>query len=107
MNKTNEIPLGILQASVGLFLPYVPNITTENLQKALETINNPSTTPTETAPRPLKPYTRKGAAEALGISLPSVDRYMAAGVLTRVRYSARAVRISAESVHKLMRGEMA
>jgi len=101
MNKTNEIPSGILQASVGLFLPYVPSITTDNLQKALENINTLNAA-TEKAPRPQKPYTRKGAAEMLGVSLPTIDRYMAAGVLTRVRYSARAVRISAESVHKLM-----
>ena len=98
----NKIPLGIIQASVGLFLPYIPNITTDNLQKALETINSPSTTPAEKASPPLKPYTRKGAAEALGISLSTLDRYMAAGLLTSVRYSARAVRISADSVHKLM-----
>ena len=107
MNAFNkEIPSGIIQATVGLLLPYIPNISSDNLKKALETIDN-SNTATEKDTRPLKPYTRKGAAEMLGISLPSIDRYMAAGVLTRVRYSARAVRISADSVHKLMRGEMA
>ena len=97
----NEIPLGIIQASVGLFLPYIPNITTNNLKKALETINSPDTMP-EKAPYPQKPYTRKEAAEMLGVSVPSIDRYMADGRLTRVRYSARAIRISAESVHHLM-----
>lgn len=99
LNK--DIPSGIIQATVGLLLPYIPNISSDNLKKALETINNPNTA-TEKDPRPLKPYTRKGAAEALGVSVPSVDRYMAAGLLTRVRYSARAIRISADSVHKLM-----
>lgn len=102
MIPKNEIPSGIILAAVGLLLPYVPNITSGNLQEALKAINSPSTTPAEKALPPLKPYTRKGAAEALGVSVPSVDRYMAAGLLTRVRYSARAIRISAESVHKLM-----
>lgn len=108
MNAFNkEIPSGIIQATVGLLLPYIPNISIDNMKKALETIDNPNTTPAEKALRPQKPYTRKDAAEALGISVPSVDRYMAAGILTRVRYSARAVRISAESVHKLMKGGVA
>ena len=101
MNAFNkEIPSGIILAAVGLLLPYIPNISSDNLKKALETINNPNTA--NENPRPQKPYTRKGAAEMLGVSIPSIDRYMADGRLTRVRYSARAIRISAESVHKLM-----
>ena len=102
MNTLNkEIPSGIILAAVGLLLPYIPNISSDNLKKALETIDNPNTA-TEKDPRPQKPYTRKEAAEMLGVSIPSIDRYMADGRLTRVRYSARAIRISADSVHKLM-----
>ena len=102
MNAFNkEIPSGIILAAVGLLLPYIPNISSDNLKKALETINNPNTA-NEKDPRPQKPYTRKGAAEMLGVSIPSIDRYMADGRLTRVRYSARAIRIFADSVHKLM-----
>jgi excisionase family DNA binding protein len=97
----NNIPSGIVLAAVGLLLPYIPNITTDNLQRALETIKNPDTA-VEKDPRPQKPYTRKGAAEMLGVSIPTIDRYLASGHLTRVRYSARAIRISAESVHNLM-----
>ena len=97
-----DIPSGIIQATVGLLLPYIPNISSDNLKKALETIDNPNMTPAERASRLQKPYTRKEAAEMLGVSIPSIDRYMADGRLTRVRYSARAIRISAESVHKLM-----
>ena len=97
----NEIPSGIIQATVGLLLPYITNISSDNLKKALETINNPNTA-AEKDPHPQKPYTRKEAAEMLGVSIPSIDRYMASGRLTRVRYSARAIRISADSVHKLM-----
>ena len=101
-----EIPSGIIMVAVGLLLPYIPAITSDTLQRALETINSPNTSP-EKAPRPQKPYTRKGAAEMLGVSIPTIDRYLASGQLTRVRYSARAIRISAESVHKLMEGGVA
>lgn len=96
-----EIPSEIMLATVGLLLPYIPNITSSSLKDALETINAPSAE-TEKNLRPQKPYTRREAAEILGVSIPSIDRYMADGRLTRVRYSARAIRISAESVHKLM-----
>ena len=98
---TSDIPSGIILATVGLLSPYISNLTSESLQNALKSINTQDTA-TEKPPRPLKPYTRKDAAEALGVSLPTIDRYMASGLLTRVRYSARAVRISADSVHKLM-----
>ncbi len=106
MNNSQNIPSGIVLAAVGLLLPYIPNITTDNLQRALETIKNPDTA-VEKEPRPQKPYTRKGAAEMLGVSIPTIDRYLASGHLTRVRYSARAIRISADSVHKLMEGGVA
>lgn len=101
MKTKTDIPSGIILAAVGLLLPYIPNITFSNLQAALETINNTNAEP-EKDSHPQKPYTRKGAAEMLGVSVPTIDRYMADGRLTRVRYSARAIRISAESVHKLM-----
>ena len=97
----NAIPSGIILATVGLLQPYIPEITSESLQNALETINTPNTAIKKVSLLE-KPYTRKGAAEMLGVSLPTIDRYMSSGLLTRVRYSARAVRISADSIHKLM-----
>jgi excisionase family DNA binding protein len=98
---TSDIPSGIILATVGLLSPYIPNLTSGSLQKALKSINTQDTA-TEKNQHPQKPYTRKGAAEMLGVSVPTIDRYMADGRLTRVRYSSRAIRISAESVHKLM-----
>ena len=98
---TINIPSGIILATVEMLLPYIPNISSDKLKKALESINN-SNTATDKDPRPQKPYTRKGAAEMLGVSIPTIDRYLASGHLTRVRYSARAIRISADSVHTLM-----
>lgn len=106
MQETKDIPQGIILAAVGMLLPYIPNITADSLQKALEAITHQATTSEKDA-RPQKPLTRKEAAEMLGVSIPTVDRYINKGCLTPVRYSARAVRISAESVYSLMKGGMA
>ena len=92
-----------LNAATAVLSPYVLGLSAVELLKALETYNEKGeASASKQNSRPLKPYTRKDAAEALGVSLPTIDRYMASGLLTRVRYSARAVRISADSVHKLM-----
>lgn len=106
MITTSKVPPEIATAATTMLSPYFRGLTTAILIDALGTINEPNVTH-EKPPHPQKPYTRKGAAEMLGVSIPTVDRYMASGRLTRVRYSARAVRISAESVHKLMEGDMA
>lgn len=103
MSTSNIIPPEIIAGAVTMLSTYIPGLTPISFQNALKSINTQNTA-TEKPPRPLKPYTRKDAAEALGVSLPTIDRYMADGRLTRVRYSARAIRISAESVHKLMAG---
>ena len=101
MVKTN-LPSEIVTAAATMLSRYIPWLTPDALQKALETFNLNASS--EKDSRPLKPLTRKGAAEALGISVQSVDRYLAAGRLTRVKYSARAIRISADSVYRLMKG---
>jgi len=95
------IPPEIIAGTVTMLSTYIPGLTPDSLQAALGNINNTNASSDKDA-RPQKPYTRKEAAEMLGVSVPSIDRYMADGRLTRVRYSARAIRISAESVHKLM-----
>ena len=97
----NPLPPELIMAAVTMLTPYVSGLTPALLQRALETINAPNPT-TEKESHPEKPFTRKEAAKALGVSVPTVDRYMSSGRLTRVRYSARAIRISAESVHNLM-----
>ena len=92
-----------LNAATAVLSPYVLGLSAAELLKALESYNEEGEAATSKQnSRPQKPYTRKEAAEVLGVSIPSIDRYMASGRLTRVRYSARAIRISADSVHKLM-----
>ena len=104
MRTTKEITTEPLNAATAVLSPFVQGLSATNLLKAIESYNEEDKE-LDSSKQPLppqKPYTRKGAAEALGVSVPTIDRYMADGRLTRVRYSARAIRISAESVHKLM-----
>ena len=103
MRTTTNIPSETLNAATAVLSPYVLGLSAAELLKALESFNEEGeASASKQNSRPQKPYTRKEAAEMLGVSIPSIDRYMADGRLTRVRYSARAIRISAESVHKLM-----
>ena len=104
MVHMNNAPPELISAAANLLSPFLPGVTPDTLKKVLETYN-PNATSDKDA-RPLKPLTRKEAAEALGISVQSVDRYLVSGRLTRVQYSPRAIRISAESVYNLMKGGM-
>ena len=103
MKIRSSISTETLNAATAVLSPYVLGLSAAELLKALESFNEEGeASASKQNSRPQKPYTRKEAAEMLGVSIPSIDRYMADGRLTRVRYSARAIRISAESVHKLM-----
>ena len=103
MNVSPVTPAEIVTAAVTMLSPYIPGLTPQGLLHALKTYNANAEAEKDTRP-PQKPLTRKEVAEMLGVSLTSVDRYLHKGVLTPVRYSARAVRISAVSVYNLMKG---
>ena len=98
-----SVPAEIVTAAAAMLSTCIPGLTPATLQTALEKLN-PTNASSGTDTRPQKPYTRREASELLGVSIPTVDRYMASGRLARVRYSARAVRISPESVYSLMKG---
>ena len=103
MKINKSITTETLNAATAVLSPFVLGLSATNLMKAIESYNEEGeASASKQNSCPQKPYTRKEAAEVLGVSIPSVDRYLASGHLTRVRYSARAIRISAESVHKLM-----
>ena len=105
MNNTKHVPSEILNAATTLLSPYIPDLSATMLMKALETYNeDKEAVATKQNTRPQKPYTREETAELLGVSLPTIDRYMANGTLKRIRYSAHSVRITPESVHSLMEG---
>ena len=98
-----HVPPEIATAAVALLSTSIPGLTPGILMDALATYNT-NAAPDKDARPPLKPLTRKAAADALGISVQSVDRLLTAGRLARVKYSARSVRVAAESVYALMRG---
>ena len=98
-----HVPPEIATAAVALLSTSIPGLSPGILLDALEKYN-PNAASEKDARPPQKPFTRKEAADALGISVQSVDRYLTAGRLTRVQYSPRAIRISAESVYTLMKG---
>lgn len=103
MTVTISPPPEITSAAATMLSPYFSGLSPGALLQALETYN-PNAVSDKDARPPQKPLTRKEAAKELGISVQSVDRYLAAGRLTRVQYSPRAIRISAESVYNLMKG---
>ena len=105
MRTTTKIPSEILNAATAVLSPYIPGLTAIELNKALETYNEDKETATpKQSSCPEKPYTRQQASDLLGVSLPTIDRYMANGTLKRIHYSAHSVRITPESVHNLMAG---
>ena len=103
MNVSPVTPTEIVTAAVTMLSPYIPGLNPQGLLHALENYNPNAGGEKDSRPPP-KPFTRKEAAKMLGISVSSTSRYLQKGLLTPVRYSARAVRISAESVYNLMKG---
>ena len=104
MKMKNYPTSEILNAATTLLSPYIPGLSATELLNALETYNVDKEAAAKQNSRPEKPYTRQQAADLLGVSLPTIDRYMADETLKRIRYSAHSVRITPESVHRLMEG---
>ena len=105
MNNPKNIPFEILNAATAVLSPNIPGLSAIELNNALETYNqNKAASAPKQDARPQKPYTRQQASDLLGVSIPTIDRYMANGTLKRIRYSAHSVRITPESVHNLMEG---
>ncbi len=97
------VPSEILKGAAALLSPYLPELSPEMLLKALKTYHeDKEAIPAKHSQCPEKPFTREAAAEMLGLSLSSIDRYMAQGKLKRIRYSSHEVRIKPESVYALM-----
>ena len=105
MKKNKTIQPEILNAATAMLSPYFQDLTPEVLLKALETYNEDKTDAAPKQPqRPEKPFKREEVAELLGLSIPTIDRYMAQGKLQRIRYSSHEVRITPDSVYNMMRG---
>lgn len=94
-----NIPSNVVAAAVGLLSPYISDLTPETLQIKLsaDAGNQLKTTRAE--------YTRQEAAKRLGLSLRTVDDYMATGLLEARKIGRKRVLISPESVEALLCGK--
>ena len=91
----NQIPENIATGVAAMLAPYCPGLTIERLQAAVS--YEPEKDEVETL------LTRKEAAQALKVSLPTVDRCLRDGVLPKRRIRG-AVRIPASAVAGLVSG---
>lgn len=98
MNIRNTISTPIIQAAVGLLAPYAPELNAANLIAAIKQYR------TDGGVR-VQLMTRREAAAALGVSMPTVHRLINDGKLRRVQVSANCVRIDAESVNAILEAE--
>ena len=102
MQIRQKLTPAVLAAATGLLQPFVPELSPQSLVEALqkyETGERPA------AGAPEKPLTRQDAAALLSCSLNSVNRYMNAGLLRRVKIGPRTVRIDPASVRALLNAD--
>lgn len=92
--QTMEIPAPIKKAASDMLSTFVPGLTPDRLEAAL---HFPEANERE------KLLTRKEAAKALTVSLPTIDRLMASGGLKRVKING-AVRIPESAIQKIITG---
>ena len=102
MQSRPTITPAVLAAATGLLAPFVPSVTPQSLAEALQMIEHGDR---PAAPPPEKPLTRQDAAALLSCSLNSVNRYMNAGLLRRVKIGKRTVRIDPASVRALLNND--
>ena len=95
----------VLNGITAMLQANIPGLTPSQLLEALKFYSGTDAHVGRATPsHPEPPYTRRKAAEFLNVSLPTIDRYLAAGLLKRVRITAHTVRITPESVRALIEG---
>ena len=88
----------VLNGITAMLQANIPGLTSVQLLDALKCYSGADALAGHAMPaHPEPPYTRKAAAALLDVSLPTIDRYLAAGLLKRVR-------ITPESVRALIEG---
>lgn len=101
MQIKNSVPSAILTAATAMLQPYVPDLTPKSLVMAIKDLNAggiPQVAPNA----PEKPYTRAEVCNLLGISLPTLNRYIKCGMLRKITLSLHTVRIDPASVRNLL-----
>ena len=105
MNIATPISPQVLNGITAMLQANIPSLTSAQLLEALKCYSGTDAhAGRSTSAHPEPPYTRKKAAEFLNVSLPTIDRYLASGLLKRVRITAHTVRITSESVRALIEG---
>ena len=105
MNIASPISPQVLNGITAMLQANIPGLTAAQLLDALKCYSGADAHAGGLASaHPEPPYTRKAAAALLEVSLPTIDRYLAAGLLKRVRITAHTVRITPESVRALIGG---
>lgn len=106
MQVRNSINQQVLMAATALLQPFAPDLSPGSLVAALKAYDEvqPGKGRAIRSERPEKPWTRKEVAEFLGITLPTLNRYLNNGTLRRIKLGPRMVRIDPESVRNLQTG---
>ena len=98
MTVSNRLPAQMLQVATLSLAEYVPGLTNAILLEALKAYQ-----PEQKSSSCLqRPHTRQEAAELLQISLPTLNRYVQEGRLSKIKLGKRLVRISPNSVAALL-----
>ena len=98
MKINSQINAAVIRGAVGLLSPYVPSLNASNLVAAIKAFDE------KEAPPRRELMTRKEAAKALSVSMPTVHRLINSGKLRRIQVSTGCVRIDADSVDALLNG---
>lgn len=80
-----------------LLKKYCPELEPDKLVQAIQNYQ-----PGTPAQRQEKPLTKKQAAECLGVSLPTIDRWLKRGVIRYVKLGGTTVRIDPQSVKEAL-----
>lgn len=99
MEIKNGIPPSILAAATMMLQPYAPDLSPRSLVAALRGYGSGGRFLED---QPEKPYTRQEVCNLLGITLPTLEKYVQAGFLRKIRLSTHAVRIDAASVWEFL-----
>lgn len=92
----SEIPIPIKTAAASMLQPYCPGLTPEKLEQAI--VFKPEPESKE------KLRTRLEASAGLNVSIPTIDRMLASGELTRVHVRGR-VMIRQSEINRIVSGE--
>ena len=101
MEIKNGVPSAILAAATAILQPYAPDLTPKSLVEALKGHASGGKSKARKN-EPEKPFTRQEVCNLLGITLPTLEKYVQAGFLRKIRLSAHTVRIDAASVREFL-----